>query len=535
MVRDERNDEMVCFKTYELYFPTSVPERNLVHTGWSAVFQNQETHSEWTVPGFWDGDGIRIRFLPPAEGTYNYKVHADGILRASGKVLCRRDAGYHGPVRTEGCHFVYADGTLYRPFGTTCYALLYQDDALVQTTMQSLVASPFNKLRLCLFPKYYAYTRNEPSCFPFERREDGTFDVTHPCVPFWQKAERILDELQENGIEADLILFHPYDRWGFASMSPEEDKTYLSYLLARFAARPGIWWSLANEFDLCREKTMKDFEELEEFISAEDPYHHLLSCHSFFANWDASRPGITHLSLQRKAVEKTAVWEKKYAKPVVVDECGYEGNIPESFGCYSPEVITDRYWKCCTMGGYMSHGETFLESGREDAPVFWSRGGTLKGQSIPRIGFLKSILEKIGAPLSPLSDPMTEGLFPDGREALLQQIAVDDREGKREEAAFLQAVLACSREELLEVREGNMDFRGHAGGDAFLFYFGEHAYPSYTYTLPEGRNYRVILLNPWEMTETMVMKHAFGTVTVPLPGKPRMALLYLCNQKDEGT
>ena len=50
-----------------------------------------------------------------------------------------------------------------------------------------------------------------------QRKAEGGFDFTRPypgfSVPDLEK--RILD-LQKLGVEADLILWHPYDRWGFA-------------------------------------------------------------------------------------------------------------------------------------------------------------------------------------------------------------------------------------------------------------------------------------------------------------------------------
>jgi hypothetical protein len=38
------------------------------------------------------------------------------------------------------------------------------------------------------------------------------------------------------GIEADLILWHPYDRWGFAEMGAANDDRYLRYAIARLGA-----------------------------------------------------------------------------------------------------------------------------------------------------------------------------------------------------------------------------------------------------------------------------------------------------------
>lgn len=83
--------------------------------------------------------------------------------------------------------------------------------------------------------------------------------------------------MQEMGIQSDLILFHPYDNWGFSRLSMEENLVYLDYLLRRFSAIPSMWWSMANEYDLCMSKTMDDWHVIEEFIANNDPYHHLLS------------------------------------------------------------------------------------------------------------------------------------------------------------------------------------------------------------------------------------------------------------------
>ena len=48
------------------------------------------------------------------------------------------------------------------------------------------------------------------------------------------------------GIEADLILFNPYDRWGFARMGMENNLEYLKYVIARLASYKDVWWALAN-------------------------------------------------------------------------------------------------------------------------------------------------------------------------------------------------------------------------------------------------------------------------------------------------
>lgn len=68
----------------------------------------------------------------------------------------------HGKIIVKETHFSYEDGTRFYPFGTTIYALAYQNKELIEETFATLEKSPFNKVRMCVFPKYYDYNREEP-------------------------------------------------------------------------------------------------------------------------------------------------------------------------------------------------------------------------------------------------------------------------------------------------------------------------------------------------------------------------------------
>jgi hypothetical protein len=48
-----------------------------------------------------------------------------------------------------------------------------------------------------------------------------------PIQLFFSHLEHRIADLRALGIEADLILFHPYDRWGYATMPAEADDRYL--------------------------------------------------------------------------------------------------------------------------------------------------------------------------------------------------------------------------------------------------------------------------------------------------------------------
>src|SRR5690606_15429115 len=117
-----------------------------------------------------------------------------------------------------------------------------------------------NKVRMCVFPKFYGHdVTQDPALYPYEmvsRTGNKTknrfiWDFTRFNPAFFQHLEQRVDDLNRLGIEADLIIFHPYDkgRWGFDSMGRENDLRYIEYLVARMSAFKNVWWSLANEYD----------------------------------------------------------------------------------------------------------------------------------------------------------------------------------------------------------------------------------------------------------------------------------------------
>jgi hypothetical protein len=136
-------------------------------------------------------------------------------------------------------------------------------------------------------------------------------------------------DLQRLGIDADVILFHPYDRWGFIRMDAETDDRYLRHLVARLSAFRNVWWSMANEWDLARNKTMADWERYFRTVQESDPYDHLRSIRNCLTTmYDHSKSWVTHQSIQHSDLEQVSAWREQHKKPVLVDECSYAGNIP---------------------------------------------------------------------------------------------------------------------------------------------------------------------------------------------------------------
>jgi len=463
---------------FELALPGPAEGNPFVEVTLSAQFMYR--NRVLYVDGFYDGEGVyRVRFMPDTVGEWRYVTQSNcpALDGQEGTFICTNAMpGNHGPVRVHNTyHFAYEDGTPYFPIGTTCYAWIHQGDALEEQTLETLRHSPFNKLRMCVFPKHYTYNENEPVYYPFERNAAGGWDFTRFNPAFFRHMEQRIGQLRDLGIEADLILFHPYDRWGFADMGAEADDRYLRYVVARLAAYRNVWWSLANEYDLMEGKKMADWDRFFRIIQESDPHGHLRSVHNCRQFYDHAKPWVTHCSIQHSDLGRVREWRELYRKPVVVDECQYEGNIEENWGNIPAQELVHRFWEGTVGGGYVGHGETYRHP--QDI-LWWSKGGVLHGQSPARIAFLRSILEEGPA----------DGLDP----------LIDTWRGKAAGKA----------------------------GEYYLFYFGVHQPSEYTFELPEDGRYQADIIDTWGMTITRVEGTFGGRVKLQLPGRPYHAVRF---------
>ena len=434
-------------------------------------------HRSLKVRGFYDGDGVyRVRFMPDAEGEWTWVTASsvgalDGV---SGSFTCSPAAGSHGPVRAVKTHFAYDDGTPYVPVGTTAYAWIHQPQELRDATVKTLSQSPFTKIRMCVFPKDYRYNRNEPDSFAFPGTLSDGFDLTRFDVSFFGKLDAELQRLADLGIEADLILFHPYDRWGFEKLDPDVEERYLTYLIARVSAFPNVWWSMANEWDFMQHKDESDFHRYFRIVQREDPYGHLRGVHNGTRFYDHGRAWVTHVSVQHGQTERCSEWVASYGKPVVVDECVYEGDIPEGWGCLTAAELVRREWTAFVHGGWpAAHGETYYN---DEEVLWWSKGGSLTGESPQRLGFLRRVIEE-----APVAD-------------LMHYV-------KRWDQPQIEA-----------------------GEDYFLFYLGFQRSRWKEWDLPEDRRYTVDVIDTWNMTIERLAGVYSGATRIPLPGREYMAI-----------
>ncbi len=503
------------YEMCEITIPGVVPKDAYAMAAPEAVFScGDHCHK---VKGFAAGeDTYKVRFLPDVPGTWEYQV--SGVVTAEGTLEVEPAAeGSHGKVSAVDTHFEYQDGTYCYPFGTTIYALVHQSEELYEQTMETLENAPFNKIRFCVFPKHYDFNHNEPRFYAFEKDEECNWDVNRPCFAYWDMLEDAILRLQKMGTECDLILFHPYDRWGFSSLPEEQNMIYLDYLLRRLAAMPNVWWSMSNEYDLVPFKTLEHWEHIEEYLADNDPYHHLLGNHNCFKFWDHTRKNITHASIQSKMLSRISEWRKVYGKPVCIDECCYEGNIIHPWGSISGREMTYRFWRVVVTGGYCTHGETFYS---DDEVLWWARGGKLKGESPARIGFLRDLVNELPGPIEPIPHFMEAFLFMSEEDKGNMLKAAPP-----EQAFFAKAASSFSREDELMYMATEPNYAGHVGEEAYITFYDTRTNAKGEMNLPEDKQYKLEVIDVWNMTRETVKEGVSGTVQFDLPGREGFAVL----------
>ena len=241
---------------------------------------------------------------------------------------------------------------------------------------------------------------------------------------------------------------------------------------------------MANEYDFMNEKNMADWNHYIQLFAEQDPYHHLRSIHNGSVVFDNTNPLLTHASIQQEETFKAKEMLKRYKKPVVYDECRYEGNINWSWGNLTAEEMVNKFWRGVTNGGYVGHGETYVTENpvvwgsQSDATMWWSKGGVLRGKSHERIKFLKNIIETAPGYLRPVVN----------YEWWMPYSALGYKD------------------------------------EYYLNYYNMDQPRSQIVMLPEKSKYKVEIINAWDMTITPAPGEFSGKSLIQLPQKPFTAL-----------
>ncbi|WP_152363326.1 DUF5605 domain-containing protein [Microlunatus speluncae] len=453
---------------------------------------------------FHHGDRTLARFAPDHEGAWTYVViDAAGASIDQGVLDCDpAAAGDHGPVEVDSTRFRHADGTAHVPLPTTALWWHRQPEPVRQQTLDALRSSPITAVRQSVLPP-------DETGWP----DDSELD----------RVEWAITALHEVGLQAELVIFgdgRALDRPGWSD--------HLRAVVARFAAFRNVSWCLATDADRSGIEPAR-WDEALRLLAEHDHGHRLCTVHAD-PGFDFGDRRISHCSVRTDHARSSSTLNDNFAKPVIMDGAVLEGDAPvlsfpeptatsfpepvegqvrsrpvavagsspcpstgsgnEQAGCPTgsgrgvgprPEPVGDpvgsltaeevvlHAWETAVRGGFAAHGEWFLPR-HPDLGPWWANGGELRGESLPRLAFLRQVLADVPG------DPRYLRLRPDA------------------------STLGIP-------------------GEYYLQYLGAHRFRSRSFELPDGA-YRVEVINTWDLTIEEVLRSDSGRFTVSLP--PRL-------------
>jgi hypothetical protein len=329
-----------------------------------------------TITGFYDGgSNYKIRIAADELGVWTYKTDSnDSQLNnktGSFKVVSSSNHGFLRTDPDQPHHFKFDDNTRMFILGQTHYSIAgYQKGGSywqnnVVNTINYDASYKINKIRFGVFilksssekfPSYY----QDMNPWGGDSTSLNNPDYSRFRPSYWQKLETIIQMMGDKGIIADLILFN------YRYPGRENAKFYLKYLMARLGGYSNVIFTLANEWNKGSASPysygwdQNEINYLGDFIKSIDPYGHHLSVHSDAVDVDPSVPfgnknWYERIIVQYKTTPSAAysniVSNRRFSKPVINDEYGYEGLDQDA------EDVRKDHWAITMAGGYASYGD----------------------------------------------------------------------------------------------------------------------------------------------------------------------------------
>jgi hypothetical protein len=374
----------------------------------SGSFEMAATGRHWQVDGFCDspnGALYRIRFMPPAAGSYKYNIsYRQGAFRKEyAGVFHAVDNHRKGPIRIDPkyrWHFIWeGTGEHYFFNGTTAYWLTgWREERIIRFSIDRLHRLKINRIRVTVAGRsnrFYGepvmigdnYT-NLPTPWPAERPDDFThpgFDYSRFDIPFWRKFERMLRYARDEDMIISVVLdmndnkIHP-------AAGSEDERRFIRYAVSRFSAFSNITWDLGDDLEGYRSDQWTHDTGM--LIEQWDPYRHLATSHPMkTVHQDRASAWFGFTSYQDWSRKQHALMlesrelQKKTGRiiPQTNEEYGYEDHYPPwaEPGSDSADVLRRTAWDIVMAGGYQTAGET-CRRGTNIAPD--TGGGWMNGR-----------------------------------------------------------------------------------------------------------------------------------------------------------
>lgn len=354
------------------------------------VFESADGARRWEIGGFCDSDEgaiLRVRFMPPTPGFYRYTVeYRQGLLRQQAQGTFEAADGHRrGPLRVDPAnrwHFMW-EGTREHCFlnGTTAYWLAgWADDGVIASSIERFHRLKVNRIRVTLAGRTNTFY-GEPvmpgkSWTPLITAWPATAprDIYHPGftysrfdVGYWRKFEHVLQLARDKDIIISVVL-DMNDSVVHPRAGSEDERRFIRYAVARFAAFSNVTWDLGDDLEWYRSDEWT--RQTGMMVKALDPYDHLATSHpADNAHQDRTSDWFDFTSFQEWSRDQHAFMLAERMKqtalgriiPQLNEEYGYEDHYPvwaPKPPAESADVLRRTAWAITMAGGYQTTGET---------------------------------------------------------------------------------------------------------------------------------------------------------------------------------
>ena len=342
-----------------------------------------DSGSSLKVAGFYNGQNeFLIRFTPPAVGSWRYVTRSSildldqktGELNVQPEREGRRGGITIDPM--ESTRFVYENGESYYPIAFESdwlFALDAENESDIPVTrrfVSTLADSGFNQVVMNVFaydvnwakdaklPEHFDY--GSPRVFPFGGSNDQP-DYSELNYDFFKRLDRVVDELDQRGIAAHLMIYVWNKRVAWPDAGSDADNRYFDHVVRRYQAFPNLVWDISKEALGYGHSDVHYITDRIERLRKKDVFKRLVTVHDY--GYCRRFPAnVDFVSVQLWSSELYSVMrnvrEAIPGKPILnIEHGGYERGPYVVFnGNYtSPEVCLERAYQCLFAGTYPTH------------------------------------------------------------------------------------------------------------------------------------------------------------------------------------
>lgn len=210
------------------------------------------------LPGFWDGDSTwKFRVSLPDSGTWHWVVNADSLsfngARGSFYVHHSSNKGFLRPHPDYPHSVSYSrKNTPVYVWGNTGYQIIVQalegKTAVWHEFVDKSLKHGMNKTRMLVTMWNFGTPSINTKYCPWENYTNKHPRFNAFNTNYWKALDSIVRYMQQKEMIADLILFP--DTHLLHAMTDEDEKRYVKYIIARYAAFTNVIWCIANEWNI---------------------------------------------------------------------------------------------------------------------------------------------------------------------------------------------------------------------------------------------------------------------------------------------